>query len=375
MAASITIKANYLARNPIVVAINAGTNASSRYRIYSLLPTPELQYEGVVYTAAEAADIDISSVFGSLREDAGVAACSICLVDDEDVESLTETFNVFCGGISKLMIRKLAANSTDIFSWKLKNNASNFFLTTRTNGRLIYVPEDELLPLSFYRAGMYLKVKVDNEYVWIQDYKADTSETLHAWDFANLRAGVIASKNKIASVFDIMTETGGYACTVIITEAKRKAAYFLKFKNSWGVFEKIAIEGLVTYTPTFSTPDAIQVYDSVIEALANEPQRKELTNVYTAEIGYKTADERMFILDMLLSKTCYLLANGVECRASVAANSTVWQDTGNAPTAIQLTITLTDVDENYSALNDGTDMLLGTLELNPITANEFKIKL
>jgi hypothetical protein len=59
----------------------------------------------------------------------------------------------------------------------------------------------------------------------------------------------------------------------------------------------------------------------------------------------------------------------------VAANSTVWQDTGNAPTPIQLTITLTDVDENYSALNDGTDLLLGTLELNPITANEFKIKL
>jgi len=130
----------------------------------------------------------------------------------------------------------------------------------------------------------------------------------------------------------------------------------------------------VDYTPTFNEADKISVYDAVISDFVKKAQRKEITNIYTATTGYTSADERMFMLDMLQSDEVIFIAHGYEYAARVTTDSTLFGTTTGVPASVNLTIELLDVDTNYSALILGDDQsVLSTAEYNNITSAGFTI--
>jgi hypothetical protein len=280
---------------------------------------------------------------------------------------------VYGGGISKLLRRKLVAASTDIFNWKLKNPLNNFFLTTRTNSQLIFIPENELVPLYYYGKGMAFNLKVDGQTVASFNHSEEENENLKSIDFNALRNEIMTNNHKLISIFDIMTPNGGYVGSIIITQANNASDYFLKFLNSWGVYEMISLNGMIEYNPTFSEATTVLGYDEVILDTVKKQNRKELTSEYKTEIGYKTADERLFLIDALLSDECILVANGMEYPVSVSTDTTLFQDTGNEPKSISLTMKLIDSDENYSPLDDKALNVIGSTASKPITITDFKI--
>jgi hypothetical protein len=368
---NITIAERNLAGNPIIASMYLGVG-SGRYRIVEN-ETNIVVYEGIVGVLGQQVSVDISQFFENERKLAGVHSYIICNVDENNANINAQPFLVFGGGISKLLQRKLAAAQTNVFTWKLKNVNKNFFLSTRTNNRLITIPEDELLPLKYYAQGLNFTVKSNGETLATYNHTTDVTENVQSIDFNALRLSAVTSHNKLISVFDIITDTGGYACTILITEVTRKNDYFLKFVNSWGVFEKIAIEGMVDYTPTFSEPEDIAKWDAVISDFVPVAKRKTITSVYKAEMGYKTADERMFLIDAILSEECYLAANDAEYEVKLKTDSGIFQSTDNAPKSISITLELIDMDDMYSAILVAPDEILGTSESEIVTANDFKI--
>jgi len=368
---NITAKAKYMAGNPIVVGLWAGANMSERYRIYEHNGTAyaTLVYTGIIYTLATAEDVNLSSLFAEKAKTAGVTLYMMVLVNASDVEHDPVYFSIYGGGLSKLMIRQLGAET--IFERKLANVTANFFLSTRTNNHILCIAENELLPLYFYGLGHKFYVKVNGITFASYDHGTNVNDGLRHIDFAALREAYM-SNNKLVSAFDIFTDDG-YMFSVIVTEGI-ETDYFLKFKNAWGCWEKIALQNDVDYTPTFNEADKISVYDAVISDFVKQAQRKEITNIYTATTGYTSADERMFMLDMLQSDEVIFIAHGYEYAARVTTDSTLFGTTTGVPASVNLTIELLDVDTNYSALILGDDQsVLSTAEYNNITSAGFTI--
>ena len=370
---NILIPEKNLARNPIVASFYGGNNLSNIFRLYEGAALNQLIYEGVIYNIDNYVRVDLSPFFDNLRKKAGVEKFRICLVRTDGIEYGDKYFEVYGGGISKLLRRKLVAASTDIFNWKLKNPLNNFFLTTRTNAQLIFIPENELIPLCYYGKGLAFNLKVDGQTVATFNHSEDETESLKSIDLNTLRNELVANNHKLISVFDIMTPNGGYVGSIIITQANNASDYFLKFLNSWGVYEMISLNGMIEYNPTFSEATTVLGFDEVILDTVKKQNRKELTSEYKAEIGYKTADERLFLIDALLSDECILVANGMEYPVTVSTDTTLFQDTGNEPKSISLTIKLIDSDENYSPLDDKALNVIGSTASKPITITDFKI--
>lgn len=360
----IVIAERTLAKNPLLVSFYYADGVTLSYRIYT---SDKLIYTGCISILNDYVRVNISDLFESLLPAAGVLNCKVQFSYSEEYE---KTFTVYGGGISKLMQRKLAASNTDIFSWKLKNINTNFFLTTRTNARIIRIPEDELMPLAYYAKGMNFIVKVNGDTVATYDHGADAGESLKALDLGALRRQLMTDIGKLVSAFDIMTSTGGFASTIVITEVQDHNIYFLKFLNSWGVSEKIAISGLIEFNPSYNEPEEVAKYDTIIQDSVLAPKRKTVTNSYKASVGYKSPDERLFLIDALLSDKCYLVASGLEMAVKVTGGDAVLQDTGTEPKDVSINLELLDKDTFYSPLlNEADYAILAANDRAAVTQN------
>ena len=349
---------NFLAGNPIIITISTGLNLSTRYRIYSGAGYSVLLFEGSVYSAMGTVNVDISDLFMSLSTKAGVTPAKMVTVSDTGVEYVgTNTgnlylFNVYGGGISNGMMRKLSYLEKDIFSSKLKKSDTNFLLTTRTNESVIYVSEDELLPFYYYAKGLKFYIKADGATVATYDHSSDTEESLQRIDFAALREQLVGSKNKLFSVFEIVTDTAS-SCTIVITEAEKQNSYFLRFINSWGCWEKISLGADIDFNPTFSDITIINKYDKVVNGHVARNMRKQVLNSNIAGAGYKTEAERLFIIDMMLSDSVILITPGSEYEVNVTGELPSLVSTQGTPVNVSIKIDLIDKEKYFSNLGTG----------------------
>jgi len=196
---NITAKAKYMAGNPIIVRLWAGANMSERYRIYEHNGTAyaTLIYTGIIYTLATAEDVNISSLFAEKAKTAGVTLYMMVLVNASDVEHDAVYFSIYGGGLSKLMIRQLGAET--IFDRKLANVTANFFLSTRTNNHILCIAENELLPLYFYGLGHKFYAKHEGETLITYDHGTNENDSLQYIDFAALRQAYILASGAVVT--------------------------------------------------------------------------------------------------------------------------------------------------------------------------------
>lgn len=364
----------YLAGNPMIVQLWP-TTANARYRVYTGDGTTfaTLLYQGAVSQANTWSTIDIRSLFAEIAEIAGVLLAKVVLVDDANAEYGTDEHSdymtVFGGGISKLLMRKLKAADTDIFTWKLKNNETNFWLSTRSNNTEIFIPENELLPLCFYAKDINFDIRYNGDIVFV--YQNNEIEKLVKVDFNELRKNFLVSHNKWINEFRVMSNDG-WACTIVITEVADTTPYYLKFRNSWGVWEKIALYAEAEYTPELSTPEEVQQYDADIAALTTVNRRKTITNRYRFNTGFRSPYDRLFVLDALHASHTLLVAHGVEYAASFTLTGEVLQATEGSPINLSIAAKLSDSDIYFSPLADDTIATI-TAGGNDLTSNSIDI--
>ncbi len=333
------------------------TTANARYRVYTGNGTTftTLRYQGVVSQANTWAIVDISSLFAEMAEIAGVLLAKVVLVDNANAEygadEYSDYITIFGGGISKLLMRKLKAANTNIFSWKLKNNESNFLLTTRTNNAEIFIPENELMPLGYYARG--LNFTIENDALVLMGHEDSVNEELELIDFSELQLNHLSNYEKWVNEFRIKSNDG-WACTVIITEATQATPYYLKFRNSWGMWEKIALYAEADYTPELNSSEKAQRYDSDIAALATVNCRKTITHKYRFNTGFRSPADKLFVLDAIHASHTVLIVNDVDYAASFTLTGEVLQTTEGAPINLSIEAYLADTDTYYSPLSDDT---------------------
>ena len=346
----------YLAGNPIEISI--GTGNSIRYRVYGGTNYDTILYVGMAYTIdGGSATIDISELFSAMKNTSGVQKVRIVKVDDDgnnwvgDADYIHKhDITIFGGGISNLYKRFLATAETNIFDFKLKNQETNFFLTTRTNDYIITIPEDELLPLYYYGSGMAFTVKNGDDVLAVYDHTSETDEVLHSIDFNQLRKLAVAELGRLVNYFRLTT-ANGWACSVLITNVDQPSGCFLIFKNSWGCDEKIGVKGIVKYTPSITESSKIKRQDSTTREFKTINQRTTYTNVYKLDVGYRTYEERMFLVDMLVTGIARIEINGMQLTVNIASSTEELAGTDFNPRNVELKISLQDTESMYSPIN------------------------
>lgn len=367
----ILINERNLVGNPIPVSLWTFADKMAIYVVYSASDLVNPIYKGEVHSVSGWARIDnLNSIFKDLHPGAGVGTYFISLIDPETLlEFSGRQFKVYGGGISKLLLRELdrTSNAGSIFDWKLKNSTTNFFLTTRTNDYVIHIPEDELLPLPYYAQGMKFDIKNGDDIIEIIDNSADTEESLQTIDFQALRLTAIIDFNRWCSEFRIVTDSG-WSCTVIITESLNVSNYAIKFKNSFGIFEKISVVESLDYTPEFEEGEKFAQFDSIVHDFVSKNSRKNITNKYTAQYSYRSAADRLFLIDALQSDEVYFIANGREYACELKASSQLLVSQNGNPVAVTIDIQLIDTDTFFSPLLEDSSIGL-TADYEDVTAD------
>lgn len=346
----------FLAGNPIEIAIGTGT--SIRYRVYGGNNYDTILYVGMAYTIDGGnATINISELFSAMKNTAGTQKVRIVVVDDDgnnwvgDADYIHKhDITIFGGGISNLYKRFLATGATNIFDFKLKNQETNFFLTTRSNNNTISIPEDELLPLYYYGAGMKFSVKNGTDILAEYDHSSETEETLHSIDFNQLRRIAASELGRLVNYFRLTTDNG-WACSLLISNVEAISNGFIIFKNSWGCEEKLGIKGISVYKPTITEATQIKKQDSTTREFITVSQRTAYTNAYTIDLGYRTYEERKMVMDLLVNATARIEINGIQVAVNVSTATEELAATDNAPRNVQLKIELQDSETMYSPID------------------------
>ena len=341
----IVVQPKYLSGNPIIIALQHTANAYFRYSIL-IDYSDYLIYSGAGYSGTAYAEIDISSLFEDITAETyrvELKSVTGTLID-------SDTFTVYRGGISKSFMRDLDTNNTNIFDFKLKNNNKNFLLSTRTDTRIIAIPEDELMPLYFYYKGMAFTVEHNGTVLTTRDYTGSPEEGIANINFATLRNNYVNSTGKLINSFDIVTPSG-IACTVCVLQSFIRTNYYIKFRNSWGVTEKIGIRGDLQYLPTIEEPQKISTYDTFSHDYVTNNDRKNISNKYKCTIGYSTAEQRLFILDAIMSDSVILQAYDNEYSVNLSTESTVFGNTNSEPLSIDVIIEFTEKDNRYTPIS------------------------
>lgn len=269
------------------------------------------------------ADIDLSGIvdgYASYFRDAESTGDPLIEIADEAVLRENEVriicngaddfqggFIALPGGVSRQNLKKVPRQS-DIFEERFLNPAANFFLTTRTSGWRLVVKETELYPLYFIvDAATALK---------IEEPEAGASLTVNtgaagvfALDLEALRQKFWKQEFILPNVFDVHRGEN-HICRIVIGQAPESPQrYWLKFRNSLGVFELIELTGEATIAPSWEDAEDVvsKVYDSTAHMYSSSRDRLEVSRRITVGTGNKTPDEARFLLDAIGSEEVYLL--------------------------------------------------------------------
>lgn len=363
-----------MANNPVIAIVNSGDESEKAYSIYELvwedsdwLISGKL-YEGVVFTAGANANIDISFLFSDYRYVATVLRCR-AYIDEGGSDEASCDFYLYGGGISKLA-RKVYGN---FLTDRLDNPHTNFFLTSRTSQRIIAIPENELAALGYYSGDDTKKkfyIRCAGQTVETIDHTALAIDTPQSLDLAALRISLAASTGVLHSVFDIVTDTG-YACTVLITEAETATNYRIRFINSLGASEYIALYGDLDFIPELEQKEKVSVYNSTVSDFIDEPQAATMRMIYNFSAAVRTMSDRLFVLDMLLAKEQYFYIGSRNNRCKVTADNLSWT---RKPGFVSLRIELLYSEDNFTPIDyNPIHSILTTADGDPIQFNDTNI--
>lgn len=349
-----------LSGNPIRLDINSSTPVS-----YIIRDRDDIIYEGsgaegnfnvfideilaailspTKFTGEET-DIVLPTV-GNLKE------YSIQITNQEG-ESKILQHKVLLGGISKRAMRHLNQFGSNIFTFKLLNAAGNFFMSTRSETRILTIRETEIKPLLFIAPKSELTITVAEG---ISKIISDlVIEECYALNLGALRKFFFDNHNILANRFDISTDEG-IAVKIIITPTNtKKERYYLMFLNSYGAYECIDVTGSPTLDQDTGEDEQLYgKYDEEINDYTESRERVSTIDTIHVQTGFKTEQELKFLLDMLSSDNIYLIGyEDREIKVNASADSLAIAKKMNQPQSLPITLRFCDSERHFTqALKD-----------------------
>lgn len=328
-----------MARNPVIVRFSGDEGTSVNYKIYE--GQSEL-YAGQLSVPAGGVEVDFSFLFTDLHEHAGVR--NYTLEADDGSSAPEYSFSVYGGGVSKMYRRE----AVDVFSEKLKNVYSNFFLSTRTGGKVLRIAENELMPLFFYGGNMEFEVRANGTVLAKYDgYTSDADELMYI-DLQELRSSAVAYYGMLPSVLEVVPAGDNSPCCVIVVTEGEPTEHYIEFTNSYGCKERLALYGVVEFIPEYEERQTVLRYNGKVQDYSRVAERGNYTLTYKARSGYRATMERLFVMDMLCSAECTFVCDGHRHAALVTGESQTLESTAGQALSVELLIELLDKDSDYS---------------------------
>jgi hypothetical protein len=366
--------------NHAVVSIGSDVDVSVTYHLNSINNveneqiTPDFEYIGELFIkAGTAIDVDLREFFESFRY--VQIKCFKISVDYQGItEELSAAFSVFYGNIPNRVLKDVA----DIFTEKLMNAEKAFILTSRTEEKTIFVPENELMPFFSYASSVYFEIFAENDFENSLFENEHDNDRVISFDLQQLRKAYFLQQKQIKSVFKLLDSERDLLYKIVITEAQ-PTDYFLRFLNSWGVFEKIALYGFMDYKPTFEEDESYLKYNRDYKIFDKQLQRKTVTHIYSASTGTRPLRDRIFLIDLLVSDEVYIEAHGKEFPCKVIGDSEIYDTTAADTIALDLTIELLDKDKSVLLLNFKPEEYenlqdIESEQITDINSNNIKVK-
>lgn len=338
--ASFQIGSQFLAGNPIPLTITITPGYSIGYRVTDTA-TSTIVFEGTISSITGTQIVNLSRLFNQTSVGDGIKQYTIALIYETTVLQ-SATISVYPGAISKRLHRELAKNSLNIFNTKLNPTNQNFLLSTRSFSKFIFIPEDELLPIPFYAAGK--SFTVFGSPVSLPVYNG-----VSYLDVSSLRSNNFTYNGVLTGAVQIVSG-GETAVTIIITEADQAHDHFIKYRNSLGAQEMIALENVIDFIPSFDANE-IDIFDRLTGDVVQVPFSVSYKGKYTAQLRNLRADETLMAMDMLLSREQFLVTPEGEFQVRVKADDQVFQTTSGAPLKINVSIESIEEERYYSPID------------------------
>lgn len=279
----------------------------------------------------------------------GLSAKVTIHVVNEGEEEDNLSFTAWKGGISKKEFKRLRNMGTDIFSLKFLNESCNFFFTTRSNDWRITMRETELYPLCFIYPEHELKI---TELLTGQSLAVPgTAGNFYALNLEAVRLKFFTDYGVLANLFDVYSgET--FALRIGIEQSPTvRERYWLRFLNSYGVYEVFSLEGEASVTPGMDEDeDAVfRRYDEITDDYYSDRIRTEIQEAVTIKTGFKRPQEIRFLLDLLSSDDVYLTGYGrEEIKVIPSAEEFSYRVRPDAPQNVTLKLTFAEKESNWT---------------------------
>ena len=266
-------------------------------------------------------------------------------VTNTDNDTLTLSLKALIGGVSKRTLRRLNDENSNIFARKLLNDEGNFFLTTRTVGRIITVRETELLPIPFLYPTQPLKVVASG----IETVLPGTAGESVAINLYRLRRQLFDSHHLLVSVFDIYVGTVK-SCTIVLTPGTvSRERYLLHFLNSYGAYERIEVTGIGRIEHKAVDDETYQVYDELVDDYVEHRERQSGTDTLQVESGYRSSDELIHLIDMLSSDDIKVLGiDGRNIKVNATAENLSSAARSTEPSSVKLTLRFAETEHHHT---------------------------
>jgi hypothetical protein len=351
-----------LKENPIILNINVG-GGSIPTNI--LIKIAELNYTMFFVTHQSLSDnvqIDLSELFSDDEfTEPRLRSYTVGITENELNTDYLE-FGLRSGGISNAKKRFLKENNENIFSSKLFNRSRNFLLTTRTDEKIIAIPENEIdenIYICSYLMGNDIDIIIGEDLGFELTYK-----NLHRlpqymeigramFSVKSLLHQYFDQSNKISNVLRIVNSLAkgdNYAVKIVITEAK-PTNIFLDFKNSWKVTERIALYKFAEYMPEIEPAEQYQKWDNYNKIYLKKQRRNKITHIFTAQTDQRPqCEDTAFILDLLASENINFVVGKKKfpCRVELADSAAILESNKRQDRVYKIKITLNDDDQNVS---------------------------
>ncbi|MDL2262461.1 hypothetical protein LJC11_03045 [Bacteroidales bacterium OttesenSCG-928-I21] len=248
---------------------------------------------------------------------------------------------VLLGGISKEYILYYKRMNTNVFTEKFLNEYNNFLFSTRTSKQTIDLYREELGNIFF------LTPSAENIVV-----KSGSNQLLLGTSSKAVPVSVnLRRLSETWKADDIHIMIGGYSRIHFrISDHEGEEKYVLKFRNSFGVFERLLVTSVAYSSSEFDNESAnYNEYDSDLSDYRKSRRRVSSNKFIEVETGYKSTDNLFFIDDLLASDEIYFIDKGkVTQKCLVTAEGNKKRLIQREPEKLSLKIELVDSDSNFS---------------------------
>lgn len=261
---------------------------------------------------------------------------------------------VLLGGISKRALRHLNQEGSNIFTFKLLNAAGNFFMSTRTETKVLAIKETEIRPLLFIAPKTTFTVTVSDKIS--KEITGLSTGKCYALNLNALRSYFFDTNNILSNQFIISTDEGTAVTIVIRSATIEKERYYLEFLNSYGAYECIDVTGKPTLDQDSGEEETYGKYDELVNDYIESRERVRTVDTIHVQTGFKTGKEFMFLLDMLSSDDIYLLGyEDREIKVNASADSLAVAKTINQPQSLPITLRFADSERHFTQALQGSD--------------------